>query len=81
MSGNQIPLEARVLAVADAFDAMTSSRPYRSSLSQEESLAELRRCAGSQFDADVVEALVWVIRKGGLISQVSERQEVADEAI
>jgi HD-GYP domain-containing protein (c-di-GMP phosphodiesterase class II) len=39
-----------VLAVADAFDAMTSDRPYRSALSHEEALAEIERCAGTQFD-------------------------------
>jgi HD-GYP domain-containing protein (c-di-GMP phosphodiesterase class II) len=50
LEGDSIPLEARVLGVADAFDAMTSVRPYRSALSVESALAELERCAGSQFD-------------------------------
>jgi HD-GYP domain-containing protein (c-di-GMP phosphodiesterase class II) len=49
-AGEEIPLEARVLAVADAFDAMTSDRPYRRALSQAEALAEVERCAGTQFD-------------------------------
>jgi putative nucleotidyltransferase with HDIG domain len=49
-SGEEIPLEARVLAVADAFDAMTSDRPYRRALSHADALAEVDRCAGTQFD-------------------------------
>jgi HD-GYP domain-containing protein (c-di-GMP phosphodiesterase class II) len=50
LEGDSIPLEARVLGVADAFDAMTSVRPYRPALSVAAALAELERCAGSQFD-------------------------------
>jgi HD-GYP domain-containing protein (c-di-GMP phosphodiesterase class II) len=53
-AGEQIPLEARVLAVADAFDAMTSDRPYRPALNREEAIAEVERCAGTQFDPDIV---------------------------
>jgi diguanylate cyclase (GGDEF)-like protein len=53
----EIPLEARIIFVADAFDAMTSDRVYRLRLSELEALAELRRCAGTQFDPDVVSAL------------------------
>ncbi len=53
-AGEQIPIEARVLAIADAFDAMTSDRPYRPALSREEALAEVERCAGTQFDPSLV---------------------------
>src|SRR5207302_6217502 len=53
-AGEQIPLEARVLAVADAFDAMTSDRPYRPALDREEALDEVARCAGTQFDPAIV---------------------------
>jgi HD-GYP domain-containing protein (c-di-GMP phosphodiesterase class II) len=52
-AGAAIPLEGRILAVADAFDAMTSGRPYRSSLSASEAANEIHRCAGTQFDPDV----------------------------
>jgi HD-GYP domain-containing protein (c-di-GMP phosphodiesterase class II) len=53
-AGEEIPLEARVLAVADAFDAMTSDRPYRPALRRDEALAELERCSGTQFDPEIV---------------------------
>jgi two-component system cell cycle response regulator len=56
LAGDAIPLGARVVAVADAFAAMTAERPYRPARSPEEALAELRACAGSQFDPEVVEA-------------------------
>ena len=58
-----IPLEARIVAVADAYEAMTSDRPYRDSMSYEAALAELRHCAGTQFDARVVEALIAVLAR------------------
>ena len=53
ISGRAIPVEARILAVTDAFDAMTSPRPYRQALSPEHALAEIERCSGSQFDPQV----------------------------
>ena len=56
--GEEIPLEARVLAIADAFDAMTSDRPYRRALTRDEALAEIDRCAGTQFDPRVAEVFV-----------------------
>ncbi|HEX8207285.1 MAG TPA: diguanylate cyclase [Solirubrobacteraceae bacterium] len=58
LAGDAIPLEARVLAVADSYEAMTSDRVYRAGMPREEAVAELERCAGSQFDADVVRAFV-----------------------
>jgi diguanylate cyclase (GGDEF)-like protein/putative nucleotidyltransferase with HDIG domain len=61
LSGDEIPLGARIIAVADAFHAMTSDRPYRRALPRDEALAELRRCAGTQFDPDAVQALLHVL--------------------
>jgi two-component system cell cycle response regulator len=57
LSGEQIPLEARILAVAEAYEAMTSERSYRPALSPEDARSELAASAGSQFDDEVVEAL------------------------
>jgi diguanylate cyclase (GGDEF)-like protein len=54
LAGDQIPLGARIVAVCDAFDAMTSERPYRHALTEAQAISELRRCAGTQFDPDVV---------------------------
>jgi HD-GYP domain-containing protein (c-di-GMP phosphodiesterase class II) len=58
LGGDSIPLEARVLGVADAFDAMTSVRPYRPALSVAQALSELERCAGSQFDPELARTFV-----------------------
>jgi HD-GYP domain-containing protein (c-di-GMP phosphodiesterase class II) len=72
-AGEAIPAEARVLAVADAFDAMTSDRPYRAALPPERALAELERCAGSQFDPDVVSVFVASWRQGAFESPAGLR--------
>ena len=57
-AGTQIPLEGRILAVADAFDAMTSARPYRDALAIDSALEEVARCSGSQFDPHVAEVFL-----------------------
>jgi diguanylate cyclase (GGDEF)-like protein len=58
LSGNDIPLLSRIISACDAFFAMTEERPYRRAMASEDAIAELRRCAGAQFDPDVVEALI-----------------------
>ena len=58
MQGRQIPLEARIVAVADVFDALTSARPYKPAWSNEDAIAELERLAGEKLDRDCVDALV-----------------------
>jgi diguanylate cyclase (GGDEF)-like protein len=58
LKGQEIPIEARVLAIADAFDAMTSSRPYRTKLSYKKVLQEMKRCSGTQFDPKLVDAFL-----------------------
>jgi HD-GYP domain-containing protein (c-di-GMP phosphodiesterase class II) len=63
IAGEQIPLEARVLAVADAFDAMTSPRPYRAPLSADRALDEVRRCAGTQFDPNVASVFCTLVQR------------------
>jgi diguanylate cyclase (GGDEF)-like protein len=62
LQGKGIPLGARILAVADAFAAMTADRPYRKAMTPGNALAEIERCAGSQFDPEVAEALRRVLR-------------------
>ena len=58
LAGESIPLAARILSVADSFEAMTSDRPYRKALSDEQAVAELVRCSGTQFDPAIVEAFL-----------------------
>jgi HD-GYP domain-containing protein (c-di-GMP phosphodiesterase class II) len=65
-----IPLEARLLAIADSFDAMTSPRPYRRSLARDEALAEVERCAGTQFDPVVARVFVEAVERGVKIAAV-----------
>jgi HD-GYP domain-containing protein (c-di-GMP phosphodiesterase class II) len=56
LSGEEIPLAARIFAIADSFDAMTSDRPYRSALSADEAVAEILAGSGTQFDPACVDA-------------------------
>jgi HD-GYP domain-containing protein (c-di-GMP phosphodiesterase class II) len=68
-SAETIPVEARLLGVADAFDAMTSHRPYRRALTVERALAEVKRCAGTQFDPELARAFVDAWECGEIRSQ------------
>ncbi|TYO94478.1 PAS domain S-box protein [Desulfallas thermosapovorans] len=61
LKGEEIPLECRILAIADAFDAMTSDRPYRKAMTQGEALKELKKCAGIQFDPELVDKFMLCI--------------------
>jgi len=63
LKGSEIPLEARIVAVADVFDALTSPRPYKPSWTNEETLAWLRKLSRSKFDEDCVDALVYNVKK------------------
>ena len=64
LKGDQISLGAKIICLADAFDAMTSSRPYRKGLGLEAARAEISRCAGTQFDPHVVDALAAIGQAG-----------------
>jgi diguanylate cyclase (GGDEF)-like protein/PAS domain S-box-containing protein len=62
LKGEEIPLECRILAIVDAYDAMTSDRPYRKALSHEYALNELKRCGGTQFDPCLVNKFIDILK-------------------
>ena len=64
LRGEEIPLPSRILAVADAYDAMTEDRVYRRAMPREKALAEIERCAGTQFDPNISVAFVSLMRQG-----------------
>jgi putative nucleotidyltransferase with HDIG domain len=70
-AGEEIPVEARVLAVADACAAMTSDRPYRRALTREQALAEVDRCAGTQFDPEIARVFLEVFAEAELPTAIS----------
>jgi putative nucleotidyltransferase with HDIG domain len=72
LTGDEIPLLARIVHVADAFDAMTSARAYRPALDSGYATRELWRCAGTQFDAEVVQALVQAVAVAGSATPATE---------
>ncbi|MBX5469956.1 MAG: diguanylate cyclase [Thermoleophilaceae bacterium] len=63
LAGDEIPLEAKILAVADSYEAMIADRVYKSGMSAADAMEELRRCAGSQFDPEVVDAFIAVLER------------------
>ncbi|MCD6289067.1 MAG: diguanylate cyclase [Anaerolineae bacterium] len=79
LAGTQIPLEARILAVADAVETMASDRPYKRGMSTDQILKELRRCAGTQFDPAVVDAFIRVVEHKGASFIVNSARRVTLE--
>lgn len=75
LKGEEIPLVARIFSVADAFDAITSDRPYRAARSPEDALEEILRCSGMQFDPQVVEAFALLFEENRtlLLPEAHER--------
>lgn len=71
LTGTEIPLNARILAITDSYDAMTNDRPYRNALSKTEAIRELRRCSGTQFDPDLVNSFIKALEKEGFRNKVS----------
>ncbi|PKM80682.1 MAG: phosphohydrolase [Firmicutes bacterium HGW-Firmicutes-13] len=61
LKGEEIPIECRILAVVDAYDAMFNERPYNRVMTHEEAVAELRHCKGTQFDPVLVEELLAIV--------------------
>ncbi|MGE5422248.1 MAG: diguanylate cyclase domain-containing protein [Ignavibacteriales bacterium] len=66
LASESIPLECRILSIADAYDAMTSDRPYRKAMSQEKAVAELINCSGTQFDPEIVKTFLYLLKDGGV---------------
>ena len=64
LKGEEIPVEARIIGIADAFDAMTANRVYRKQLDLEYVIGELKRCSGTQFDPKLVEVMLSLIEDG-----------------
>jgi HD-GYP domain-containing protein (c-di-GMP phosphodiesterase class II) len=78
LKGEEIPIEARILAIADTFEAMTSARSYRPALSLEKIVKELRQGAGLQFDPKLVEVFIGIV-EAGLPEKVKIVQDSAGE--
>jgi len=68
LKGRQIPFHARIISIADAYDAMTSDRPYRRRLENDEALYTLFSCKGTQFDPDIVDSFINAINRMGTLS-------------
>ncbi len=66
LKGTEIPYLARIVSIADTFDAMTTNRPYRKALTTEESLKEIEKCKGTQFDPELADIFVNMVRHNGL---------------
>jgi response regulator RpfG family c-di-GMP phosphodiesterase len=83
LKGTEIPLVARVFSVADAYDAITSDRPYRPAQPREHAIEEILRCAGTQFDPEVVEAFVMLAESGDtlLVPEAHEHDEHEHTAV
>lgn len=81
-SGEETPIDARIVHVADAYDAMTSNRSYRSRMSHQEAIQELMRCAGTQFDARIVKAFVKLPSEvfAGMETVLDDRARVLEAA-
>jgi putative nucleotidyltransferase with HDIG domain len=80
LAGDEIPPEAYVVGLADAWDAMTTDRPYRAALSIEQAAAEVRRCRGTQFSPAVVEAFFAALRRHPGLFEPDERYQIAASA-
>jgi HD-GYP domain-containing protein (c-di-GMP phosphodiesterase class II) len=69
LAGNEIPVGSRIVAIADAYEAMISSRPYKETLTHEQALAELSRARQTQFDPDLVDVFVALFENGAVLRE------------
>ncbi len=76
LEGTDIPLVARIICVADSYDAMTSNRVYRKRLTDEEVIAEIRKCSGKQFDPAIAEIFVHMLERGAMKAVTVDGMEV-----
>jgi HD-GYP domain-containing protein (c-di-GMP phosphodiesterase class II) len=79
IAGEKIPLPGRIISVADAFDAMTSDRPYREKMDFRSAFRELKKNAGKQFDPEIVEALGKLLKSGRLEQLLTEKKRNLDD--
>jgi HD-GYP domain-containing protein (c-di-GMP phosphodiesterase class II) len=77
LRGHEIPLGSRIVSVCDAYDAMTSDRPYQAAVEHEQAVEELRRCAGTQFDPEVVDAFCRVETETRALAGASRRRSAS----
>jgi len=78
LEGTDIPLVARIICIADCYDAMTSNRVYRKRLSDEDVIAEFKRCAGTQFDPAIAEIFVTMIERGDFKASTIDGMEASE---
>ncbi|MBN2384833.1 response regulator [bacterium] len=78
LKGKEIPAEGRILAIADAFDAMTSDRPYRKSLSPSQAIAEIERLKGTQFDPEMASIFIHIFHEGKLDPFLQKKDKTKD---
>jgi HD-GYP domain-containing protein (c-di-GMP phosphodiesterase class II) len=79
LSGEIIPLEARILNLCDSVEAMASDRPYHRAMTPQQIIAEVRRCAGVQFDPQIAEAFVRVVERQGASFVVNSARSVTEQ--
>ena len=82
LSGEDIPIMARVISVANAYDAMSSDRVYRPRLSRDKIISEFIRCSGTQFDPDITEVFVFMLKEGYVVDpKIEQTREASMRAV
>ena len=80
LAGDDIPLGSRIVSVCDAFDAMVSERPYSKAVPVADAIAELERCSGTQFDAEIVRVFAGLVAEIGYVPEAVAQASVLDAA-